>query len=393
MDSVKRVVINLIFLMAAAGLLICGCAQDANAFGNAKGYRHNEENGLEVHYIDVGQGDAAFLSCGGEYMLIDAGDDTKGTLVQNYLKKRGVESLKYLVLTHPDSDHIGGADVIITKFDVEKLYMSDYTKDNKTYRKLIDAIEYKNLKWETPDVGSVFYLGGASVTVLSPDRSYDNPNDSSIALLIKYGETSFLFTGDAEQAAEENMLDGNISLSADVYKAGHHGSRTSSSDSFIQAVNPEYVVISCGEGNTYGHPHAETLNKLRKMGVKLYRTDEQGSLVATSDGKNITWNAAPSETWKSGEPSGGTEPGVLKNKGNDTPDNKADKVSKQGKNGSDKDNEQTNISYILNTNTMKFHYPECPSVKDIHDKNRKETDASRDEIISEGYSPCKRCNP
>lgn len=259
---------------------------------------------LEVHFIDVGQGDATLLKCGEAAMLIDVGDDSKGTAVQNYLEKQGIAKLDYLVLTHPDADHIGAAPVIITKFDIVKVFMSDYEKDNKTYRKLIQALDDKRLGWSTPGVGSVWSLGEAKITILAPNDTYSDPNNSSIALLVENGGNRFLFTGDGEEKAEKDILDNGISVSADVYKAGHHGSKTASGEAFVDAVSPQTAVVSCGEGNSYGHPHAQTMNTFRVRGIDVYRTDEQGSVIAISDGNTITWNCAPSDTWKAGEPQG-----------------------------------------------------------------------------------------
>lgn len=239
-------------------------------------------------------------------MLIDAGDNTKGTAVQLYLNKQGVKQLDYLVLTHPDADHIGGADVIITKFNIEHILMSNYTSDTKTYREVTDAMEQKNESWTVPSSQDVYTLGDASFTVLAPLDTYSNPNDSSITLLLTHGQNTFLFTGDCEEDAENDLVKSRQNLTADVYQTGHHGSRTSSSQTLMDAVKPTYAVISCGVDNSYGHPHAEVLNRFRAMGIQVFRTDEQGSIVATSDGTQITWNCAPSETWKAGEPQQGS---------------------------------------------------------------------------------------
>ena len=260
-----------------------------------------QASNMEVHFIDVGQGDCTLVKCGDSAMLIDTGDDSQGTAVQNYLQKQGVKKLDYLILTHPDADHIGAAPVIITKFQIDKVFISNFEKDNKTYRKLIQALDDKRLSYSTPTVGSSYSLGNAQFTILAPNDVYEAPNNASIALLLQNGDNRFLFSGDAEEEAESDILKNGFSVSADVYQVGHHGSRTSSSKAFLNAVNPTWAVISCAEGNVYGHPHAKTLNTLRRMGVKVFRTDEQGSIVAQSDGKEITWNCAPSETWKVGE--------------------------------------------------------------------------------------------
>lgn len=259
---------------------------------------------LKVHFIDVGQGDATLLICDDEAMLIDAGDNTKGTVVQSYLTKQGVKKLKYLVLTHPDADHIGGADVIVTKFAIDNVFMSGYTKTNKTYNELIEALNYKNYKWSTPSVGSTYTLGSATFTILAPNKNYSDPNNTSIALIVQNGNNRFLFTGDCEEAAEADILENGISIDCDVFKAGHHGSKASNTESFLKKATPEYVVVSCGEGNSYGHPHAGPMNSFRSMGMKLFRTDEQGSIIAEADGTKITWNASPTDSWTPGEPTG-----------------------------------------------------------------------------------------
>jgi competence protein ComEC len=263
-----------------------------------------ENSELTVHYINVGQGDAALIACDGEYMMIDAGDNDKGTAVQSYLTKQGVSKLKYMIGTHPDADHIGGMDVILYKFDCETVMMPDITNDTATYRDVIDTMNNKGYRNTLPKVGDTYSLGSAEFTILGPQKSYSDTNNSSIVLLLTHGENKFLFVGDAGEDAEQDLLSSGLSLDADVLKVGHHGSRYSSSKSFLQAVSPTYAVVSCAEGNSYGHPHAETLNNLRAMGVELFRTDEQGTIVATSDGKTITWNMSPSDTWKAGEPTG-----------------------------------------------------------------------------------------
>lgn len=262
---------------------------------------HDYVGEMQVHFIDVGQGDATLIICDNEAMLIDSGDDSKGTLVWNYLRKQGVDRLKYLVLTHTDADHIGGADVIITKLDVETVFMGNFPKENKIYKGLIDTMNDHLLTWSTPEVGSVYELGCARFTIVAPNREYSTPNNTSLGLLLQNGNDRFLFTGDAEEESEEDILINGIDIRCDVFKAGHHGSKTSNTEAFVRAAQPEYVVISCEEGNSYGHPHAGSMNTFRQIGVKVYRTDEQGTVVATSTGDGIDWNCAPTDSWLAGE--------------------------------------------------------------------------------------------
>lgn len=327
------------------------------------------EGTLEVHYIDVGQGDATLIKCGSHAMLIDGGNNNKGTTVQLYLKKQGVESLDYVIGTHPDADHIGGLDVIVYKYNCDTVIMPDYEKDTKTYQELVDVIHDKNMKITYPVVGEQYALGEAKFTIIAPNsNSYGgNANDYSVAILLEYGKNRFLFTGDAEEISEAEMLTNGIDISADVYKVAHHGSRSASTQEFLNAVHPKYAVISCGEGNSYGHPHAEVLNRLRSMGVEVFRTDEQGSIIASSNGENIIWNCSATDSWQSGEQ---TE--------------------------SDRENaanvtEQT--TYVLNTNTKKFHRETCGSVSQIKEENFQKVQMNREELEQSGYSPCKNCNP
>lgn len=327
------------------------------------------EGTLEVHYIDVGQGDATLIKCGSHAMLIDGGNNNKGTTVQLYLKKQGVESLDYVIGTHPDADHIGGLDVIVYKYNCDTVIMPDYEKDTKTYQELVDVIHDKNMKITYPVVGEQYALGEAKFTIIAPNsNSYGgNANDYSVAILLEYGKNRFLFTGDAEEASEAEMLTNGIDISADVYKVAHHGSRSASTQEFLNAVHPKYAVISCGEGNSYGHPHAEVLNRLRSMGVEVFRTDEQGSIIASSDGENITWNCSATDSWQSGE------------------------QTESDRENSDNVTEQT--TYVLNTNTKKFHRETCGSVSQIKEENFQKVQMSREELEQSGYSPCKNCNP
>ena len=264
---------------------------------------------LSVHYINVGQGDCELIISGKHAMIIDAGDNNEGTLVQNYLQKHGVGkdiSLDYAICTHSDSDHCGGMDVVISKFNIGNTMLPYSADDTKTWEDVLSAVKYKQNPVEyTPGVGETYNLGSASFTIISPEKKNKDDNNNSIGILLTYGNTKFLFTGDAEEEEENDMLsaekNGLITLKADVYKVNHHGSKTSSTSAFLDAVSPKYAVISCAEGNSYHHPHATVLNELRARGIEVRRTDEEGTVIAESDGTNITWNVPASETWKAGE--------------------------------------------------------------------------------------------
>lgn len=273
------------------------------AFLEAASEAFGDGSGLEIHYLDVGQGDSTLILCDGHAMLIDAGDNDRGTAVQSYLESQGVTTLDYVIGTHPDADHIGGLDVVLYKFDCQMVMMPDFEKDTRTYDDVVQTMKQKRYKNTLPEVGMVYELGSAVFTIVAPNGEYgDNANDYSVGILLQHGKNRFLFTGDAEEASEADMLEKGIDLEADVFKASHHGSRTANTEEFLQTVDPDYVVISCGQDNSYGHPHAEVMSRLRAMGISVFRTDEQGTIVAYSDGTEITFNMSPDESWKAGEP-------------------------------------------------------------------------------------------
>ena len=248
------------------------------------------DSAVQVHFIDVGQGDSTLIESNGHYMLIDAGENNQADTVISYLRSQNVSTLDYVIGTHPHSDHIGGLDKVIEAFDIGKVILPPKEHTTRTFEDLLDAIAGKNLKITKPVVGDIYELGDASFQILAPNQDYgDDLNNWSVGIRLVYGNTAFVFTGDAEANAEADILANGLTLRADVLKAGHHGSRTSNSDSFLDSVQPSYAVISCGSGNTYGHPHQETMKKLEDRNIQIYRTDTQGNIVATTDGTDITW--------------------------------------------------------------------------------------------------------
>jgi competence protein ComEC len=292
MDSKKKQIISrgiLILLLAVLAIFINQC-------GGSKKATETSDSDLrsgvvEVHFIDVGQGDSILIEAENAAMLIDAGENNKGSVVEEYLKSQNISRLDYVIGTHPHSDHIGGLDMVINSFPVETVILPDITNTTKTFEDLLNAIEKNNLKITKPEVGASYALGQASFTILAPNSgSYENINDYSISIKLTNGSNSFLFTGDAGIVSEEEMLAGGYDLKADVLKLPHHGSSTGSSADFLDAVNPAYAMISVGKDNEYGHPHVQTLQAVLDRNIKLYRTDVEGTVVFTSDGKNISVN-------------------------------------------------------------------------------------------------------
>ncbi len=249
---------------------------------------------LKVHFINVGQADSILIQQGSKFMLIDAGNNADGKLVKNYLIKQDVKTLDYVIGTHPHEDHIGGLDYIINDFKIGKIYLPKVTSTTKTYGDVITAIKNKKMKISIPKPGESFNLGSAKITILAPNStSYKDVNNFSIVVKLQFGSNSFLLTGDAEDVSENEILEKGFDIKADLLKIGHHGSRSSTTQEFLNKVNPKYAVISTETGNDYGHPHKETMDKLKNKNIWVYRTDELGSIIATSNGKTITFNTKP----------------------------------------------------------------------------------------------------
>ena len=349
----KKKLISLLLILA---LLLCGCEviipepipQPTSATVNT------DADLLTIHYIDVGQADSILLECGGEYMIIDGGNREDGQLVVTYLQDQGVEELRYVVCTHAHEDHVGGLPSVLAVYPVDNILSPTRTYSSKIFDDFMYYADQQRQEVQIPSAGDRFTLGTADVTVLGPVDSYAETNDTSIVLMVTFGDTRFLFTGDMEIAAENDMMDywgSDFDWNIDVLKVGHHGSSTSSGYRFLYNADPEYAIVSVGEDNTYGHPHEEVISRYQDAGIPMFRTDELGHIIVTSDGANI------SVTWEdqSAQPA---------------------------------DVESAATCYIGNKNSKKLHLPSCSSLPKEENQVIFE---NYEEAIDAGYTPCSGC--
>lgn len=331
-----------------------------------------ETSTFSIHFIDVGQADAALVECDGYYMLIDGGNKSDSNVIYTVLKNADVPKLDIVVATHAHEDHIGGIPGAYnyTAADLTLCPVTEFNTD--AFGDFKKYAESKGGGITVPSVGDKYTLGNAVVEILGVN-STDDANNCSIVLMITYGETRFLFTGDAEREAEQVILDSGVDLAATVLKVGHHGSENSTTYPFLREIMPQYAIISAGENNSYGHPTEDTLSRLRDADVQVYRTDMQGDIYCTSNGKTVTIS-------------------VDRNADADTLTNLT-KIAETKATETQVKQSPAGIEYILNTNTKKFHYSSCSSVKRMSQKNKSFYYGTRDEVIEMGYDPCGNCNP
>ena len=243
---------------------------------------------LKVYITDVGQADSILIRDGNYNMLIDAGNNSDGKKLVKYYKELGITSFKYVFASHPHEDHIGGMDDIINNFDIENFYMPDKLSTTKTFEDMLDALERRNLKYIVPKVNDKLSLNNSNIDVIYVGSDESDINDSSIVLKLNYFSNSFLFTGDLGSNKEKEILNSGANIKVDVLKVGHHGSSYSTASLFLDKVNPSFAAISVGKNNIYKHPASSTLEKLNKRGIKVYRTDLDGTILFESNGKDIS---------------------------------------------------------------------------------------------------------
>lgn len=282
MKKMRLIVLTIILsiIMILSG---CSSAKQVNNLST------ENENMIKIHYIDVGQGDSILIQVNNINMLIDAGTTSSIDKLTTYLNKQNISKLDYVVATHPHEDHIGGMATIINKYKIGAFYAPKIISNTRTFENMINALKSKNLKINTAKEGVTINLGkNAQCIMLAPNsESYDSLNNYSAVLKITYGNSKFLFQGDAEKLSEREILSKNLDVTCDILKVGHHGSTSSSYTAYLDKAAPNIAIISCGKNNDYGHPHKATIAALKKRNIQIYRTDIDVNIVFESDGTTI----------------------------------------------------------------------------------------------------------
>jgi len=334
---------------------------------------------LTLHMLDVGQGSSVLLQLDDLNLIMDGGGSDASSFVVAYLKKLDIDRLDIMIASHFDEDHINGLVGVLHQFPVDQVYSGPEGTDTRASNSFLRLIEEKDIKSEIPRQGQSIPFGEATITVLAPFQ-YGNPahNDDSISIRIEYGSRSFLLSGDSSSEIEDALIPSL--LPTDVVLASHHGSDTSSSLAFLQALNPVAVLISCGRDNPYGFPKKDVLDHIRAVKADLYRTDLQGTVICQTDGIDLSWNTEACTDFSSGRAKE-----LIPNLNPVEPSGTSDAVRSP--------DPTTESYYVLNTSTKKFHRPDCYSVSQMAEKNKLISYQSREAIIAAGYSPCKNCNP
>lgn len=330
---------------------------------------------FSVHFIDVGQADAALVECDGHYMLVDGGNRGDSDVIYTVLKKAGADKLDIVVASHAHEDHIGGLPGAFNYATAELTLCPVTDYDSGIFETFKEYAEDKGGGLTVPEAGDKYALGSAEVEILGLNAGEDT-NNTSIVLMIRYGETSFLFTGDAEREAEQALLDSGAELKADVLKLGHHGSDTSTSYPFLREVMPEYAVISVGEGNSYEHPEEGTLSRLRDADCKILRTDLNGDIIISSDGEELTVTTDKTATEEQLLTPGGKTQSIAKPGAGESPEpTPAETEQPQSR---------ETMVWIPKSGSKYHSDPECSNMKDP-------TQVSLSQAESMGYTPCKKC--
>ena len=368
--------LTLILLMA--GIVFPGSGEKVLASGGS----------MTVHFLDVGQGLSILVQSEGQNLLYDGGPRSASSYVVSYLQEQNVSEIDYLISSHYDEDHVSGLIGCLNAFQVDNVIGAEYIHDSSLYGSFMDAVAAHGLEVQHPAVGAEYTFGSGEFTILSPKEISKESNANSVAIKLTNGENSFVFTGDADFNCEADMVNSGLDLSCDVLSVGHHGSATSTSWDFLQAAVPEFAVISCGAGNSYGHPHKDTMDKLADMGIQVFRTDEQGTVIAVSDGSNIQWKQSPCNDYSAGDESDtGTQPSSTYKDSGASGYGSSDSAAADPQTGVQADPEPVGDMVWISATGSKYH--RIPNCGNMNPDNA--TEMTRSQAEAAGYKACKKC--
>lgn len=373
----KRIASYLLtFILILTGIVFPGNEETVQASGRE----------MTVHFLDVGQGLAILVRSEGQTLLYDGGPRSASSYVVSYLQEQNVSEIDYLISSHYDEDHVSGLIGCLSAFSVDNVIGADYVHDSSLYSSFMDAVAGQRLEVQHPAVGTEYTFGSGEFTVLSPKTISKESNANSVAIKLTNGDNSFIFTGDADYNSEADMVASGIDLDCDVLSLGHHGSATSTSWDFLQATVPEFAVISCGAGNMYGHPHEETMEKLADMGIQVYRSDEQGTIVASSDGSTITWSAEPCNDYTSGDGEEAAQSGDETGFAAEGSEGQEAAVASEDSAQAAATGSQEEMVWISATGSKYHSIPDCGNMNP--DKAYQEPVS---QAQAQGYEACKKC--
>lgn len=367
MKKQSRAIHWIVLFVLTVALLFGGNIYDAEAA---------EQGDMAVHFIDVGQGLAILVQSGGENLLYDGGSRSHADEVVQYLKNQQIETIDYMISSHYDEDHLGGLVKCLNNFEVERILGSDYVHTSDLFNTFMNTATANAIIVEYPSVGDSFEFGTGSFTVMAPSGISKNSNDNSVVIRLTNGNNSFLFMGDAEETSEQDMISTGRSLDCDVLCVGHHGSASSTTWDLLEASTPSWAVVSCGSGNSYGHPTAETMGRLSDMGIPVFRTDDQGTIIALSNGETIGWNQDPCNDYSSGNEKQNEDAASASSTA---------AAAVQDEPAAASDTQERSV-WISATGSKYHSVPDCGNMNP-----NKAIQESESQARSQGYEACKKC--
>ena len=352
---------------------------------------------FDVYFIDVGQGDASLILCDGHSMLIDGGRASQSDKIYTLLKEKGVTHLDFIVATHPDDDHVGGLAGALNYATVGVALSPVTSDDSSSFENFKKYLDKQGIDITVPTAGEQFSLGDSTIEIFGPTEIVDSDNNNSIVLKVIHGNNSLLFTGDAESKEENDIINSDADSKSSVLKVGHHGSSYSTSEEWLNAVDPAIAIISCGADNEYGHPTDELLGRLKARDIQVFRTDLQGDITIHEQDEKLVCEAEKNpdaEVFVAGVIQAEDSNVIPLQELEQTKDDET--VGNETVTRGDSvqnETEKHERDYVVNVNTGKFHYPDCRGVKQMKESNKRYVTCDRQELLDQGYESCGMCHP